>query len=391
MTTQTKKTTSVTEKIKSEKPAVTLKEKSPKTTKSVSGPEPSSMEELLSQTGYTMKSFKRGEVVEGTVLSISSRQVLLDIGGKGEGIVHEKEIPYISDILGALKVGDKLTAQIVNDENERGQVVVSLRRTASNKRWEVLKKALDDKAEVEVIIRELGRGGFLVDYQGLRGFIPMSQSDQELVRNGDKAAGRKVKVTVIEVDKDANRLVFSQRQSGLSEKQRELLKLIEVGKTYPAEVTGIVNFGAFASVKIAGSDSLPGLIHISEIAWEKVESPADYYKIGQKLDVKVIGSDPKSGKLTLSVKQLLADPWQDVAKVLTVDQTMHGKVTRITNYGVFVSLLPGIEGLIHISKISPGDEPKVGAEIECLIEEINPDRRKISLSMMSSAKPIGYR
>lgn len=353
--------------------------------------EPSSMEELLAQTHYQFKNLKRGNIVDGTILSISNKQILVDIGGKGEGTVHEKEMPYVHDIVANLKVGDKLAVQIVNDENERGQVVVSLRKTAMSKRWELLDQAVKDKTELEVIIKELGKGGFLVDYQGLRGFIPLSQSEPELVKLADKAANRRIKVVVIEVDRDSNRLVFSQRQGVTTEKQKELLKKIEIGKTYPAEITGIVAFGAFATVKISDTDQLPGLIHISEIAWEKVDNPADYCKVGQKLEIKVIGTDPKSGKLTLSLKQLLNDPWQDVTKVLSVEQLIKGKVSRVSPYGVFVSLLPGIEGLIHISKIPSNVSPKVADEIECMIEEINADRRKISLSITTHEKPIGYR
>jgi len=349
------------------------------------------MEELLAQTGYAIKSVKRGDIVEGTVISASSRSLLLDIGGKGEGVVHEKEMPYVSDIVANLKPGDTIAVQVVNAENDRGQVVVSLRKTAMNKRWDVLKENLDKKEDTDIIIRELGKGGFLVDFQGLRGFLPLSQADGELTKAGDKASGRRTKAKVIEVDRDANRLVFSQRAGVTSEKQKELLKKVEVGNVYPAEVSGIVAFGAFVNVKVEKEDTLPGLIHISEVAWEKVENVSDYFKQGQKLEVKVIGVDKKSGKLTLSLKQLLADPWEDVAKVLSVEEVVRGKVTRVSPYGVFVSLLPGIEGLIHISKLAPGEEPKVGEDIECNIEEINPDKRKVSLSIVSHAKPIGYR
>lgn len=349
------------------------------------------MEELLASTGYQIKGFKRGDVVEGLVISVSPRHLLLNIGGKGEGVVHEKEMPYVIDIVKQLNPGDKVTVQVVNTENDRGQVVVSLRKTALNKRWEVLKERFDDKGDVEIIVRELGKGGFLIDYQGLKGFLPLSQADQEMVRNGEKSSGRRVKARVIEVDKETNRLVFSQRAGITNEKQKELLKKVEIGKTYLAEVSGVVPFGAFVNVKIADADTLPGLIHISEIAWEKVENPADYFKVNQKIDVKVIATDEKTGKLTLSLKQLLADPWEDVAKVFNVEQVVKGKVSRITPYGVFVNLLPGIEGLIHISKLAPGEEPKVGEDVDCNIEEINPEKRKISLSLVATAKPIGYR
>lgn len=353
--------------------------------------EATTMEELLSQTGYQIKGVKRGDIVEGTILSVSPRQLLLDIGGKGEGVVHEKEMPYITDLVRQLKPGDKIIVQVVNSENDRGQVVVSLRKTALSKRWELLTQKMSAKADVEVIIRELSKGGFLVDYQGLRGFIPLSQSDGELVRLGDKATGRRVKVKIIEVDREANRLVFTQKQGLSSEEQKELLKNVEIGKNYQAEITGIVPFGAFVNVKISKEINLPGLIHISEIAWEKVENPGDYFKVGQTLDVKVIGADPKSGKLTLSLKQLLSDPWDDVTKVFSIEQVVKGKVSRVSSYGVFISLLPGIDGLVHISKMAPGEEPKVGDEVECTIEEINPEKRKISLSLVTHAKPIGYR
>jgi ribosomal protein S1 len=249
---------------------------------------------------------------------------------------------------------------------------------------------MKSESEVDVVIRELSRGGFLVDFMGLRGFIPLSQADGELAKSGERASGRRVKVKILEVDREANRLVFSQVAGGVSASQKEALAQIEVGKTYKAEVTGVAPFGAFVSVKV-GDASLPGLIHISEIAWEKVENTTDYVKTGQTIEAKVIGVDTKLGKLTLSLKQLMHDPWQDVTKVFTVDQTVKGTVTKMSQFGAFVSLLPGIEGLIHISKIAPGEEPKAGAEIECLIEEINPDKRKISLSMVSHAKPIGYR
>lgn len=355
------------------------------------GKEPASMEELLAQTGYTLKSFKRGDIVEGRVLSATPRYIRLDIGGKSEAVVHEKEMPYIVDLVKNLKPGDKVMVHVVNTENDRGQTVVSLRKTALHKRWELLDERVKSGETVEVTVRELSRGGFLVDYQGLRGFIPLSQTDSEFARLAERATGRRVQVKVIEVDRDANRLIFSQTGGGVSEKQKEALKQVEIGKSYEAEVTGIAPFGAFVSVKVTFDTALPGLIHISEIAWEKVESAAAYLKVGQTVQVKVIGADPKIGKLTLSLKQLLADPWDDVTKVFSVDQQVTGKVTRMSQYGAFVSLLPGIEGLIHISRISPGEEPKVGTEIECTIEEINPDKRKVSLSLISHAKPIGYR
>ncbi len=363
---------------------------SPDPKKATKSREPQTMEELLATTGYVLNPLKRGQIVTGKVISATPKQVLLDLGGKSEAVVHEKELPYITDLIGELKAGGEITVQVVNTENDRGQTVVSLRKTALFKRWETLTEKMKKNEEVEVVVRELSRGGFLVDYVGLRGFIPLSQTDSEFSKLGERASGRRVKVKILEVDREANRLVFSQTSGGIGLKQKEALKLVKLGESYKAEVTGIAPFGAFVSVKV-GDTNLPGLIHISEIAWEKVEDTKNYVKVGQILEVKAIGADPKLGKLTLSLKQLLPDPWEDVTKVFSVEQQVPGKVTRMSSFGAFVSLLPGIEGLIHISKMAPGEEPKAGDEIECTIEEINPDKRKISLSMVSHAKPIGYR
>lgn len=364
---------------------------SPSASKSVPNREPQTMEELLSQTNYAFKSWQRGQMLTGTITSISNKHVVIDIGGKSEAIIHEKEIPYIADILVDLKAGETVSVYVVNPENDRGQTVVSLRRTAMSKRWELLAEKLKKGEAITVTIKDFTKGGFLVDYMGLRGFIPLSQVDAELSRAGEKGYGRRLQVKIIEADKNTNRLVLSQLAGSMSEAQKGAIKAVEIGKVYPAQITGVAPFGAFVSVKISQETALPGLIHISEIAWEKVENVGNYFKVGQTVEVKVINVDKNLGKLTLSVKQLLTDPWQDAAKMLSIDQIVKGKVTRVSDYGVFVQFLPGIEGLVHISKLSPGAEPKVGEEVECTIEEIIPDKRKISLSMITHAKPIGYR
>lgn len=376
------------EKIKSE--ASSDKTADKKLTSKPKTAEPTTMDELFAATGYELKPMQRGHIADAKVIIATPKQVLLDLGGKSEAVVHEKELPYVVDLIGNLKPGDTITVQVVNTENDRGQTVVSLRKTALFKRWETLIEKMKQGEEVDVTVRELTRGGFLVDYLGLRGFIPLSQTESEFSKLGDRASGRRVKVKILEVDREANRLVFSQTSGGIGEKQKEALKLVEIGKTYTATVTGIAPFGAFVSV-VVGDTSLPGLVHISEIAWEKVENINDYVKAGKTMEVKAIGADPKLGKLTLSLKQLLSDPWDDVTKVFSVEQQVRGKVTRMSSFGAFVSLLPGIEGLIHISKMAPGEEPKQGDEIECTIEEINPEKRKISLSLVAHAKPIGYR
>lgn len=370
---------------------------SPKEVKSKSTKTPTTMEELLAMTGYKLKGLKKGDVVEGTISRVGPKEITVNIGGKTEGVVIDRELETYKDALMALKPGDTVVAQVIVAENDRGQSVLSLRRSIFEKRWAALVDAQKTGEVVEVIVKEQVRGGVLVDCGGLRGYIPQSQLDGGFAKQLDKSVGRRIQVKVVEVDRDTNRLIFSQRAINEEEalaKQKQLLSLVNVGDIVQATITGVVPFGAFAKFTIekdGTTSEIEGLIHISEIAWEKVEDINQYLKTGDTLKVKIIGVDTDTGKLTLSLKQLLPDPWENVLDQFEKDSQVKGTVSRVTPYGVFVNLSPGIEGLIHISKISPGTEPKSGDEITCTIEDVQPEKRKISLSMTLTEKPIGYR
>lgn len=355
------------------------------------------MEELLNQTGYALKGLKKGDVVEGTITRVSHREVTIDIGGKTEGVVIDRELESYRDTILALKPGDHVVAQVIVAENDRGQSVLSLRKSIFEKQWNDLIAHQKSGEPVEVLLKEQIRGGILADCAGLRGYIPQSQFDANTFKQLDKLVGRRLMVKVMEVEQASNRLIFSQRAMTEEEnlaKQKELFELIKVGDIVEAKITGVVPFGAFARFAVKKdeeSHDIEGLIHISEIAWEKVEDPGQYLKTNDTVKVKIIGIDEKTGKMTLSLKQLLPDPWEHVLDMFEKDTQVKGKVSRVSPYGVFVNLSPGIDGLIHISKISPGEEPKVGDEITVNIEDIQPDKRKISLSMTLTEKPIGYR
>lgn len=357
----------------------------------------SSMEELLAKTGYTLKGLKKGDTVTAVITRISAREIALDTGSKTEGVVMDKEIENYRDMLAKLNVGDTVTAQVVVAENDRGQSVLSIRKSLLEKRWATLADVQKNGEAIEVVLRDPVRGGVLVDYGGIRGYIPLSQLDTAVAKQLDKATGRRIKVKVIEVDAATNRLVFSQRaiaEEVTLARQKELLDVIPVDKTVEASITGVAPFGAFAKFEVEKDGvkhEVEGLIHISEIAWEKVDDPNQYLKSGDKIKVKVIGVDEKTGKVTLSVKQLLPDPWEHVLDMFEKDSQVKGTVTRTSPYGIFVELAPGVEGLIHVSKVIPGTEPNVGEEITCLVEEVKADQRKISLSMALTEKPIGYR
>lgn len=356
-----------------------------------------SMEELLKKTGYNLKGLKKGDVVEGVITRMTGREIALNIGGKTEGIVMDKELETYKEMLSRLTVGATVTAQVIVAENDRGQSVLSIRKALLDTRWTQLSDLQKSGESVEVALRESVRGGVLVDYGGLRGYVPLSQLDATLSKQLDKAVGRRIKVKVIEVDAPTNRLVFSQRaitEEAVLAKQKELIDVVPVDTSVEATITGVAPFGAFAKFSVekdGEKHDVEGLIHISEIAWEKVDDPNQYLKVADTIKVKVIGVDAKTGKVTLSLKQLLPDPWEHVLDMFEKDTQVKGKVTRVSPYGIFVELSPGVEGLIHISKVAPGEEPKAGDEILCLIEDLKPDQRKISLSMALTEKPMGYR
>lgn len=362
-----------------------------------SAKQPQTMEELLAVTGYSLKGIKKGDVVEGKITRVTPKDITIDVGGKTEGVVIDRELENYKDALMALAPGDTVIAQVIVAENDRGQAVLSLRRSIFEKRWTDLAAKQKSGEPVEVVLKEPVRGGILVDYGGLRGYIPQSQLDGSLSKQIDKITGRRVSAKVVEVDHESNRLVFSQRAVAEGEalsKQKEVLDALTVGESVQAVITGVVPFGAFAKLKVTKGDAeheIEGLIHISEIAWEKVEDPNQYLKVGDSVKVKIIGLDAATGKLTLSLKQLLPDPWEHVLDMFEKDSVVTGTVSRVSPYGIFVTLSPGIEGLIHVSKVTPGEEQKVGNEIQCTVEDIQPDKRKISLSMTLTEKPIGYR
>lgn len=355
------------------------------------------MEELLASTGYTLLGLKKGSVVEGKITSVSSKEITIDIGRKTEAVVIDKELETYREVLMKLKPGDPVVCQVIVEENDRGNPVLSLRRNIFEKLWNDLALSKTNGAEVTVTLREPVRGGILVEYAGVRGYIPQSQLDANLTKQIDKLTGRQIPVKVMEVDKATNRLVFSQRaitEAGMLAKQKEILNTVPLGETVEATITTVVQFGAFAKFSIPAEgqpNEVEGLIHVSEIAWEKVDTVGEYLKVGDKVKVKIIGVDMDSGKLSLSLKQTLPDPWEHVLDMFEKDTTVKGKVTKVTPLGVFVMLSPGVEGLMHASKITPGHEPKEGDEIQCIVEDIKPDVHKISLAPALKEKPVGYR
>ena len=358
------------------------------TVKEVANKTPLTMEELLASAEFQPKSIKRGEVIEGVVVAVTPNEVLVDIGGKSEGLISGRELgEEDSD----LKPGDKVLAYVMQSEDESGQTVLSVKRAGGEKRWRELQSDFSSESEVEVKGLETNRGGLVVDIAGVRGFIPSSQLDS--THAGNRGIGKVFLAKIIELDRKANRLILSQRvltQEVGRKKFVDASERFHLGDILEGRISGVMPYGLFVTIE----DGLEGLVHISEVSWDRVGNLSEQYKIGDTVKVKVLSIDPAAGRINLSIKSLTEDPWKDKLAKMKPGSKITGVVSKATQYGVFVTIEQGIEGLIHSSKIPAYMvEIKSGDKLNLVIESVNPESRRISLlvddtSNKDEVKPI---
>lgn len=363
------------------------------------------MDRLMAKSGASMVTPKRGQQLEGKVSFVSKKMVLVDIGAKTEGVVTDDEAKEAADLIENLKVGDKIVVFVKHPENDQGQIILSLRKAVEEGRWSVFKKWMDEDKEVDVTGLEVNKGGMVVKIGEVRGFVPASQFGEKHLGNMDELLNKTFKVKVIEVDKAQNRLIFSEKlvsdAEGLAKKD-EALADVAVGTRLAGTVSGIMPFGVFVTVNVPvkrktadGKQDevakVEGLVHISEISWEKVEDPNTLFKVGQEVEVMVIGIEKEAGKLNLSIKQLSGDPWKDVETKYAVGTKHSGKVVRIAPYGIFVNFERGIDGLIHVSKKPQGKEFSLGETVDVYVEMLDAKSRRMSLGVVLTEVPVEYR
>lgn len=344
----------------------------------------SSMEELLKSTGYKIKGFKRGDTATGKITAITGKAVFVDIGGKTDAIVSDREFESARDFIKTLKVGQELSGFVTSPENDSGQTILSLKRAASDSRWKNLEDAFEKETNISVMGREVSKGGVLAEVDGVFGYIPGSQLSKVALGNPASLVGQKFEVKVIEVDREQNRLVLSEKavsEADEIESRKKMLEVVEIGGVYKGKVVGLVPFGAFVEVAVK-KVKIEGLVHISEISWEKVDEVSKVLKEGDEIEVKVIGTDEDSGKLALSIKHLTDDPWTDMVKKYPVDSKHKGKVVKVMPYGVIVHIEAGIEGLIHASKMPADMAFAEGQEVEVFVESVDMDKRRLSLGVV---------
>lgn len=332
---------------------------------------------------------KKGQEINAKIVTLSKKTVTFDVGGKAHAVLGELEIKEISTYLPYLRIGDVVSARIISEESKNGFPVVSLRKFFEKGKWEILIQKKDKEDEIDVVCGEYGKGGVFVDFMGIRGVIPKIQLIEPYITNPEKLMGQKIKVKILEVDKEKNRLVVSQKASALKISQKDLKKKfdeIKEGKTYKAKVLGVSEFGVFCEV-----EGVEGLIHISEISWEKVSNASSYVRAGEEIDVMVVEKNVTDMKLNLSLKRLMHDPWAKIEEKYPKDKEIDGEVIRKEKYGYFVRLEPGVEGLIHISKLTGKEDLLIGSKIKTFVERINTKERRMSLVLPQTEKPVMYR
>jgi small subunit ribosomal protein S1 len=353
---------------------------------------PLTMADLLAKAGKKFISYSVGQKIRAKVVSKTHKALILDIGGKSEGVVTEKAFIEARDFIKTLKVGDEVTTSVLISESRDGNVVLSLRQAMYGAAWEKLEKARDAKEGVAVYAKGVNPSGVAVECEGVGGFIPTTQLGKEASKNTQSLVGKYFKAVPIEVDRNYNKLVLSEKEvseaSDIKEASKAILKVKE-GDVYKGVVTTVANFGCFVKIEIDKGREVEGLVHISELSWGRVERVADVVNKGDEVKIKVIGN--KDGKLAFSIKQAQDDPWKEAVKKYKPEDRIKGKVVRLSDFGAFVELEPGIEGLIHITKIPPATRIKEGDEVNCYVEEIDTKSKKLSLGLVLTSKPLGYK
>ncbi len=354
-----------------------------------------SMEALLASESLNIDLPQAGEIRKGTIASISPNQILISIGAKSEGVVAGRELEQLTqEERDALKVGQEIDVFVIIPEDDNGNVVLSLKRALEQMTWENVEKMIADEVVVDTKIIGFNKGGLIAAIGNLRGFIPSSQVSQarRAQSSGDKPeqrwqkmVGQPISVRIIEVDRERRRLILSEKaantESRSSLKDRVISEL-EEGKTYTGRVTSLADFGAF--VNINGAD---GLVHLSEISYERVAHPKEVLEVGQEVQVKVINIDQEKKRIGLSIRALQDDPWKNRMEKFSVGQLVEGVITRLTKFGAFARLEGDIEGLIHISELSENrvEHPKEvlhEGDVKTLrIIRIDTDQHRIGLSL----------
>ena len=365
------------------------------------------MEELLAEQDSDIKSFKHGDVVEGNVVRIDKDEILVDIGAKSEGVVSNRELfgRHGGEGQAPLNIGDTVLVYVLQPESPEGHAVLSLRRAGLERKWRAMQEQFEAGVIIEAPVIDHNKGGLIVDC-GIRGFVPISQivdfprrpqndqprdAAQEIAEKLQPFVGRKLRLKILEVNRKANRLILSEKVALYEErreKRDELFSSLQVGQKVTGTVRSIAPFGVF--IDLGGID---GLVHKSELSWNKVNNPEAGYKVGDEVEAEVIDINHERGRINLSIRRLQPDPWHSTVADFNVGDVIDGTVTKLVNFGAFVRVRDGLEGLIHISELShqrvahPGDVVHEGQALKLKTISLDSERHRLGLSLKQAEEP----
>ena len=351
------------------------------------------MNDLMDEIEKSLRLPRGGEIVTGKVHQVTDKEVIVNLGCKKDGIlpISEVSLEEGQTLADAFKVDDEIKAKVIKTDDGDGGILLSKKKLEISANWEEIVKALEDKTVLEVKVTRPVNGGVIAEYKEVSGFIPLSQLSDHYVENAEEFVGQTMEVRVSRVDQRRNRAVFSHKLFLNEEKDKlvaEIWENLNVDDVVEGTVMRFTDYGAF--VDIGGID---GLLHISEISWGKLKHPQEVLSIGQKINVKVLSMNAEKGKISLGLKQNQPEPWSVIDENYQVGQVIEGKVVQIKDYGAFVELEPGLDGLVHISEVAHkrvndiADELTVGQTVDAKILDIDTERKRISLSIKALTEP----
>src|SRR5205809_305656 len=342
--------------------------------------------ELVPDYESTFPTIEEGEVVNGTVVRVDKDEVLVDIGYKSEGVIPVSELSIRRSVNPAdeVSVGDEIAALVMTKEDAEGRLILSKKRARFEIAWKAIEQAHERGEPVNGRVIEVVKGGLILDL-GVRGFLPASLVHIRRVQDLDEFLGQELNCKVIELNRSRNNVVLSRRavlEDERKEQRQQILDRLNPGDVVDGQISNIVDFGAFVDL-----DGMDGLIHISEVSWSHVNHPSEVLEIGQDVMVKVLDIDRERQRISLGLKQTQSDPWQQVLDTYSEGDEVEGKVTKVVTFGAFVEILPGVEGLVHISELAqhhvenPREVVSQGDEVKAKIIEVDGERRRLSLSL----------
>src|SRR6201990_244769 len=342
--------------------------------------------QIIPNYDATLVPFSEGDVVTGKVVRIDKDEVLVDIGYKSEGVIPANELSIRKSATPAdeVELGEEVDALVLTKEDQDGRLIMSKKRARFERAWRKIEAAADSGEPVNGAVIEVVKGGLIVDL-GVRGFLPASLVDIRRVPNLDEYLGQTIQTKVIELNRSRNNVVLSRRavlEEERKEQRQAILERLQPGLIIEGQISNIVDFGAFVDL-----DGIDGLIHISELSWSHVNHPSEVLSIGQTVQVKVLDIDRDRQRISLGLKQTQSDPWQQVIENYHEGDVVQGKVTKVVTFGAFVEILPGVEGLVHISELAqhhvenPREVVSQGDPVNVLILEVDAERRRLSLSL----------